>query len=178
VGDGQSDDIEVSDPAAAPEADPDPRRPARNPRQQRARRRRHRRQLGTLIFLAVAAAVFAAAYFTLAGGDDSSDDAKTATTAAGATTTSAPFSAPYNVTTGVNVRQGAGTSFATVGTVETGKPVTVVCVAQGEPVNGPNGANPQWLKVSAPPPGGYVSAVYVAVGDDLTNKKIPACPPA
>jgi uncharacterized protein YraI len=78
----------------------------------------------------------------------------------------------------VNVRQGAGTSFPTVGTVETGKPVTVVCVAQGEPVPAPSGQDTQWLHVTAPAPGGYVSAVYVAVGDDLTSKKIPACPAA
>lgn len=156
---------------------PEPGRAALNPRQRRARRRRHRRQLGTLIFLLVAAAILATAYFAATANDDASDEATT-TTGALTTPTTAPFSAAYDVTTGVNVRQGAGTSFATVGTVETGKPVTVVCVAQGEPVSTPTGQNVQWLHITAPPPGGYVSAVFVAVGDDLTSKKIPACPAA
>jgi hypothetical protein len=159
---------------------PSPAPAARNPRQVRARRRRRRRQIGTLLFVLVAAGVLAGAYFALAGGDDSSGESTTTTSAAsGSTTTTAPaFAGAYKVTTGVNVRQGAGTSFPTAGTIETGRTVLVVCVAQGEPVTGPTGPNPQWLKMTGFGPSGYISAVYVSTGDDLTNGKIPACPAA
>jgi uncharacterized protein YraI len=122
--------------------------------------------------------VLAAAYFTFAGGDDASDETSSTSPTTGVTTTTASFSAAYTVTTGVNVRQGAGTSFPTVATVETGKPVTVVCVVEGEPVDSPNGPNAQWLHVTAPAPGGYVSAVFVSTGADLTSNKIPTCPAA
>ena len=127
----------------------------------------------------VAAGVLVAAYFALAGDDGSSGTATTTTSASAgsATTTTAPFSASYAVTTGVNVRQGAGTTFPTVGTVEQGKPVVVTCVAQGTPVDGPAGPNANWLKTTGPP-AGYVSAVYVSTGEDLTTGKIPACPAA
>jgi hypothetical protein len=162
-----------SDPVAEPVPAP------RNPRQVRARRRRRRRQIGTLIFLVVAAAVLATAYFALSGGDDSSHDATSTTAPAGAaTTTTVAFSGSYTATTGINVRQGAGTSFPTVATVETGRPMTVVCVVDGEPVNAPTGPNAQWLRITAPAPGGYVSAAFVNVGDDLNSKKIPPCPAA
>ncbi len=126
-----------------------------------------------------AAGVIAAAYFVLAGDDSSSDGASTVTTAAASnsTTTTAPFSGTYTVTTGVNVRQGAGTTFPTVGTVEQGRQVVVACVAQGTPVDGPTGPNPNWLKTTGPT-AGYVSAVYVTTGEDLTTGKIPACPAA
>jgi uncharacterized protein YraI len=148
----------------------------RNPRQVRARRRRRRRAIGTLLFVVVALGIIAFAVFALSGSDDPSEEATT-TTAAPTTSTTVPFSAAYNVTDGVNVRQGPGTTFPTVGTVETGKSVVVTCVAQGEPVNGPNGADSQWLKVTGPP-AGYVTAIYVSTGDDLRNGKIPACPAA
>jgi uncharacterized protein YraI len=156
---------------------PAPAPAPRNPRQVRARRRRRRRQIGTLLFVLVAVGVMAAAYFALTGDDSSSNGASTTTTASAdsSTTTTAPFSGSYPVTTGVNVRQGAGTTFPTVGTVEQGRPVVVACVAQGTPVDGPSGPNPNWLKITGPT-AGYVSAVYVSVGEDLTTGKIPACP--
>jgi hypothetical protein len=172
VGSEGSEEIVTSDPAAEPAPAP------RNPRQVRARRRRRRRQIGTLIFLVVAAAVLATAYFAVAGGDDSSDDTTSTSAPGAATTTTVAFSGAYTATTGINVRQGAGTSFPTVATVETGRPVTVVCVVEGEPVNAPTGPNSQWLRITAPPPGGYVSAAFVNVGDDLNSKKIPVCPAA
>jgi SH3 domain-containing protein len=152
-----------------------------NPRQVRARRRRRRRLIGTLLFLLVAVAVFAAAYFALTGDDGSSDSSTTTTSAGsgGTTTTAAPaFAGSYKVTTGVNVRQGAGTTFPTVGTIETGRSVLVVCVAQGQPVDTPVGPNPQWLKITGLGPTGYISSLYVTTGDDLKNSKIPACPAA
>ncbi len=125
--------------------------------------------------------MFAAAYFTLSGDEGSSGSSTTTTNAAGGgtTTTAAPaFAGAYPVTTGVNVRQGAGTTFPTTGTIEQGHSVLVVCVAQGMPVDGPTGPDPQWLKVTGIGPVGYISAVYVTTGDDLSNGKIPACPAA
>jgi uncharacterized protein YraI len=116
--------------------------------------------------------VLASAYFAVA--DDDSSDSSTATTALLAPTTTAPFSKQYATTTDVNVRQGPGTRFAAIGAIETGKPVVVTCVAEGEPVEGPAGRDTRWLKVATP--SGFVTAIYVAVGDDLRNKKIPVCP--
>jgi len=164
--------------------DPDPHagaarttRKTRNPRQVRARRRRRRRLFGTFLFIVVAAGVFAAAYFSFAGDDASTSG--TATTAALVTTTTAPpFVATYKATTGLNVRQAPATNVPTVGVVETGRDVTVVCVVEGESVNGPSGPNSQWLKVTGSWPVGYVSAAFVAVGDDLRAQKIPTCPAA
>jgi hypothetical protein len=168
----------VADDVAAPGLDQDAH-PPRNPRQVRARRRRRRRQFGTLLFVVVAAGVFAAAYFALAGDDTSS---KSGTSAAGSlvtTTVAPPFVAHYKATAGLNVRQRPGTNnVPIVGVVETGRDVTVVCVIEGEPVNTPSGPNSQWLGVAGPWPTGYVSSAFVAVGDDLTAKKIPACPAA
>jgi hypothetical protein len=94
-------------------------------RQVRARRRRHRRVLGTLLFFAVAIGVFAGAYFVLIDDDSPDRGAATATSAGVTSTTVHPPAGPYRVTTGVNVRQGPGTTFPTVGTIETGHVVFV-----------------------------------------------------
>jgi hypothetical protein len=152
--------------------------PALNPRQVRARRRRRRRQLGTLIFVLVAIGVFAAAYFAVAGGgDDSTNDAADGKTGQATTTVTVPFFGGYKVTTGVNVRQAPDTTAPPVATVEQGHDVTVVCAADGQPVTAANGQqSTKWLKVAGSWPLGYVSAVYVSTGDDLTSGKIPACP--
>ena len=163
-------------PDAAPE--PAPERVPLNPRQVRARRRRRRRQLGTLVFVVVAVGVLGAAYLALAGGDDTSSTEATSTSALVTTTVAPPFSSKYKTTTGINVRQGPGTSTPTVATVEQGREVTVTCVVQGEVVNAPSGPNPQWLKVTDPGAAGYVSAAFVSTGDDLRANKIPACPAA
>jgi uncharacterized protein YraI len=144
----------------------------------RARRRRRRRAIGTLLFVIVAVVIVVVAVLALSGGDDASDEAATTTAAAATTTTAPPFAGSYKVTTGVNVRQGPGTTFPTAGTIETGHSVLVVCVAQGQPVEGPNGPDPQWLKITGIGPTGYVTSIYVATGDDLRNGKIPACPAA
>ena len=82
------------------------------------------------------------------------------------------------MTTGLNVRQGPGTTFPTVGVVEQGRDVIVACVIDGEPVTAATGATSQWLKVTGAWPAGYVSAAYVLTGDDLLASKIPACPSA
>jgi hypothetical protein len=180
--DGESQELEspeaVADDVAPPGLDHDAQ-PKRNPRQVRARRRRRRRQFGTLLFVVVAAGVFAAAYFSVAD-DDESSKAGTSTTGSLVTTTVAPpFVATYKATAGINVRQSPGTTnVPVVGVVETGRDVTVVCVIEGEPVNAPSGPNSQWLRVTGSWPVGYVSSAFVAVGDDLTAKKIPPCPAA
>jgi hypothetical protein len=155
---------------------PAPGRAPLNPRQVRARRRRRRRQLGTLLFVVVAVGIFATAYFVLFGGDDDSSADRATGTSGVTTTVVPPFVATYKTTTGVNVRQAPGTNAATVGTVEQGRDVTVVCVAEGEAVNAASGSSSQWLKVAGSWPVGYVSAAYVTTGDDLTGGKIPACP--
>jgi hypothetical protein len=156
-----------------------PQAPALTPRQLRARRRRRRRQLGTGLFLLVAVAVFATAYVAVAGGDDDSSDAAATNATAGSTTTTTPRPAgPYAVTTDVNVHSSPATTAATVGTLEPGTKVYVGCVAEGEQVEGPSGPNTQWLETVGFGPVGYLTSVYVDVGDDLTNQKIPACPPS
>jgi hypothetical protein len=167
-----ADDVPPSGPEFAV-----PNAAAANPRQARARRRRRRRQIGTLLFVLVAIGVFAAAYFAIAGGDEDSKDSAAKSTAA-TTTVAPPFVASYKATTGLNVRQAPGTTAPTVGVVEQGRDVTVVCVVQGEVVAAASGPNPQWLKVAGGWPVGYVSAAYVSTGEDLSGGKIPACPAA
>jgi hypothetical protein len=163
-------DATLADASPAPAADEPTRRLAR------ARRRRWRRRIGTLLFLLVAVGVFGLAYLSFANDDD--EDTTTTTVDLAPTTTVAKVLGPYKVTTGVNVRQGPGTTFATVGTVETGKTVMVECVAEGQSVTGSTGPSTQWLKLTGDGPLGFVTVVYVAVGDDLRTNKIPACPPA
>jgi len=174
VGGDGSGEVGESELVAVPPPQPAPR----NPRQVRARRRRRRRQIGTLVFVLVAGGILATAYFAVAGDDGSNDEATATTLPIGATTTTLPaFAGSYKVTTGVNVRQGAGTTFPAVGVIEQGRSVLVVCVVEGEVVNAPSGSNSQWLKVTGLGPSGYASAAFVAVGDDLRNKKIQTCPP-
>ena len=154
-------------------------RAERNPRQVRARRRRRRRRFGVLVFVAVAVGVFAAAYVGLASDDNSSDSTdESAIAIAPTTTTVVKPLGPYKVTTGVHVRQGAGTSFPAVGTIEVGHDVFVACYVDGEPVDSPNGPITQWLKLTGFGPHGWVTALYVSTGDDLTNNRIPPCPPS
>ena len=124
----------------------------------------------------VAVAIFAAAYFTVAG-DDSADETTGTTVPEASTSTTAvkPFG-PYQVTAGVNLRQGPGTTFPTVATIETGHKVFVSCVTDGEVVDGPNGPIGQWLKTTGFGPQGYLTVLYVDTKDDLRNNAIPACP--
>jgi len=141
----------------------------------RARRRRRRRTIGTLLFLAVAVGIFAAAYFVLVA-DDSSDQAATATSALVTTTSVAKPAGPYRVTTGVNIRQGPGATFPSVGAIETGHQVFVSCVIEGQPVDAPSGPVTKWLRLTGFGPAGYLTLAYVDVGDDLNVPgKIPPC---
>ena len=92
------------------------------------------------------------------------------------TTTAAKPAGPYRVTTGVNIRQGPGTNFPSVGTIETGRQVFVCCVIDGQPVDGPSGPITKWLRLTGFGPVGYLTVAYVDVGDDLNVAgKIPPC---
>lgn len=150
------------------------------PRQRAGRRRHRRRVFGVLLFLVVAGGVLGAAYFSIAGTDSSSNNNAARPSTALATTTTGPKAAgPYRVITGVNVRQGPGTTFPSVGTIETGKVVFVACVVDGQPVDGPRGASTKWLKLIGFGPIGYLTVQYVELGSDLdVPGKIPVCPAA
>jgi hypothetical protein len=149
------------------------------PRQRAARRRHRRRVFGVFVFLAVAVGVVAAAYFTFVGPDDSPDVATRPRAELTTTTTGAPVAGPYRVTTGVNIRQGPGTTYPAVGTIETGHVVFVTCVLDGESVVGPAGPSTKWLRLIGFGPPGYLTVQYVDVGGDLAVPgKIPICPSA
>jgi Bacterial SH3 domain len=125
-----------------------------------------------LLFLAVAGGVIAVAYLAVAG-PDGSDRADRSTTSTGPTTTTvAKPAGPYRVTTGVNVRQGPGLNFATVGTIETGHSVFVACVIEGASVDGIT----KWVRLAGFGPSGYLTVRYLDTGDDLNIEgKIPGC---
>ncbi len=144
--------------------------------QRRRRRRRRRRAFGVLVFFAVAAGVFAAAYFSLVGSDTGSNGAAGRRAPRSTTTTVPRPTGPYRVVTGVNVRQGPGTNYPTVGTVETGHSVFVACVTDGESVDGPTGPSTKWVRLAGFGPLGYVTVQYVTMGSDLDIPgKIPVC---
>lgn len=147
------------------------------PRQRAARRRHRRRVFGVLVFFAAAVGVFAAAYFALAGPDGSSSDATRPSADLTTTTTGPKVAGPYRVITGVNIRQGPGTTFPSVGTIETGHVVFVTCVVDGQPVDGPTGPSTKWLRLIGFGPTGYLTVQYVDLGTDLSVPgKIPVCP--
>jgi hypothetical protein len=148
------------------------------PRQRAARRRHRRRVIGSLLFVAVAIGVFAAAYFSFVDSSDSSDDASSTSTSLPTTTTTPKANGPYQVITGVNIRQGPATTSPSVGTLKTGEVVFVACVVDGEAVDGPTGPSTKWLKLTGFVTG-YLTVQYVDLGADLTTPgKIPACPSA
>jgi uncharacterized protein YraI len=127
------------------------------------------------LFILVAAGVIAATYFSFAGSSDSSTDA-TRPTSLATTTTGPNVAGPYRVITGVNIRQGPGTNFPSVGTIETGHKVFVTCVVDGQPVDGPSGPSTKWLRLIGFGPTGYLTVQYVAIGSDLNVPgKIPVC---
>jgi Bacterial SH3 domain len=152
--------------------------PSLTPRQRAARRRHRRRVFGVFVFLVVAGGVVAAAYFSFAG-DDSSNDASRPRPDLTTTTTGPPVAGPYRVITGVNIREGPGTTFPSVGTIETGHVVFVTCVVDGQPVDGPVGPSTKWVKLIGFGPVGYLTVQYVELGSDLdVPGKIPVCPSA
>ena len=83
------------------------------------------------------------------------------------------------MTDGLNLRSGPGSSFSSLGNIETGFEVKVMCVTDGEPVSGPLGRSTKWLRVEFWGPPAYVTAEYVATGADLQSPTIiPPCAPA
>jgi hypothetical protein len=147
-----------------------------SPRQRAVRRRHRRRVFGVLLFFLVAVGVFAAAYFTLVRSDSSSNKVARPSAALSTTTTGPKVAGPYRVITGVNIRQVPGTTFPSVGTIETGHVVFVTCVVDGQAVEGPRGPSTKWLKLIGFGPIGYLTVQYVDLGSDLdVPGKIPVC---
>lgn len=132
--------------------------------------------IGWLVFLLAAGGILYTAYSTFGGSDSSDADRTPGSTTAPTTTTIAP-AGPFKTTAGVNVRNGPATTQPVVATLDLGTEVMVVCAIQGEAVNTPGGPQPIWLKVTAGSKTGYVSAVYVDVGRNLSDPtKIGSCP--
>jgi Bacterial SH3 domain len=168
----------------------EPEGPVLSPRAARARRRRRRRAFGTVVFVLVAIGVLAAAYFAVSGSGDSGSSGRSADAssgsgpgagaAAGATTTTItppPPAGPFVLTDGVNVRTGPGTTFPSLGTISTGNQVMVVCVVDGQTVDGPKGPTNKWVKITGTNPAGFVTDQYVDTGAAIGDPKvIPVCP--
>jgi len=131
-----------------------------------------------LIGLGAGAALFGVDSDDITG--DSSDDVSAAGEGSTSTTTTVPALPaphPYKVTDGVNVRSGPGTSYAILGTVETGYDVTVVCSIDGELVDGPFGPTNKWLRIELDAMQGYVTSEYVATGGAINDPAvIGTCP--
>jgi hypothetical protein len=121
---------------------------------------------------------------TLAPGATTTAPAAPTTTAKGkrgAATTLPPLPPPkpFKITasTGVNVREGPGTTYKVIGTVQTGVEVLVVCSIDGESVDSPVGPSTKWVRVTFNTEGGdtltgYVSAPYVALGPALNDPAV------
>lgn len=159
--------------------------PAYRARVKRRRWRRRRRLLGLVAFLAVVA-VLAFVVVNVVGGDDDAPDREVASgdggdsqgTTGPTTTTGPPPAGPYEVTDGLNIRAGPGSSFSMLGQIEVGNEVQIVCVADGEVVAGPLGSTNKWLRIVFWGPPAYVTAQYVATGPDIASPTIiPPCPP-
>ena len=76
------------------------------------------------------------------------------------------------MTDGVNVRSGPGTSYSILGTVETGYEVIVVCVIDGEVVDGPLGPTNKWLRIQLNAITGYVTCEYVATAGAINDPAV------
>jgi uncharacterized protein YgiM (DUF1202 family) len=77
----------------------------------------------------------------------------------------------------VNLRQGPGTNTAVLGKVAGGAKVQVECRIKGEDVTAGSSTSDQWLRITTIAAPGYVSALYVDIGDDLDNpRRIGLCP--
>jgi uncharacterized protein YraI len=72
----------------------------------------------------------------------------------------------------VNIRSGPATTFPVLGTIETGFEVLVVCVTNGETVNGPLGPTSKWLRVMYKELNGYVTSQYVSVGTAINDPSV------
>jgi uncharacterized protein YraI len=145
------------------------------------RRRRLRRRIGVLIFLVVAGGVTVLAVNALSGSDHTSKKssaARTSTTVA-PTTTAAPRppAGPFRISDGVNVRTGPGTNYPSLGTLELGTQVLVVCQIDGQTIDGPSGPTNKWVRITGQKINGYVTNQYVATGPAINDPNtIPVCP--
>ena len=157
-------DVETSDLSP-----PAPRRP---------RRKHHGLAFAVLFLIIVLIGLGAgAALFGVDAEDitgDKSGDVSTAGETTSTTTTIPPLPVPrpYKVTDGVNVRSGPGTSYSILGTVETGYEVSVVCVIDGEVIDGPLGPTNKWLRIQLNAITGYVTAEYVATGGAIGDPAV------
>jgi hypothetical protein len=76
----------------------------------------------------------------------------------------------YEIDGGVNLRQGPATNTALLARLEDGAKVRVICKTAGQNVTGDGGSTDLWLRIDLGQYGvGYVSALYVDVGDDLDD---------
>jgi len=135
--------------------------------------------VGTAVFVVVSVAVVGAAVFTLTGSGGSGDGAAardTTTHAATSTTAARPPAGPFALTDGVNVRTGPGTNFPSLGTLEKGVKVMVVCSATGTAVNGPKGPTSTWVRITGAALSGYVTNEYVDTGSAADDPNVvPRC---
>jgi uncharacterized protein YraI len=77
----------------------------------------------------------------------------------------------------VNVRKGPGTNYSSLGTLELGTKVLVVCVIDGQTIDGPSGPTSKWVRITGAPLVGYVTGQYVATGAAIDDRSIiPVCP--
>jgi hypothetical protein len=167
-----------ADTAPGAPAGPLPRSPEAEARRRRRLWRRRRRIVGSLVFVGVVVALGVIVANAVGGGDDDSKSADKSTSSSASTTTTLPLAGPYEVTDGINVRGGPGSTFPVLGQIEIGNTVLVACAIDGESVAGPGGATTKWLRIFVAGPPSYVTAAYVAVGADLTNPGVIAtCPP-
>ncbi|HXY93195.1 MAG TPA: SH3 domain-containing protein, partial [Acidimicrobiia bacterium] len=145
------------------------------------RRRRRRRGAFWLLFLVLVLVGVgsAAVLFGWSPGGSSNPSATDLTTTT--TTSGLPHIPParlYKTTDGVNVRAGPATTYPTIGTIETGVPVLVVCAIDGENVNGPGGPTNQWVRIVFNGKAGYITAAYVSIGPEINDpRQIGRCPP-
>jgi hypothetical protein len=78
----------------------------------------------------------------------------------------------YRVVGGVNLREGPGSNTKMLSRLDDRQTVVVVCKTVGQNVTGPDGSTDLWLRLDLGEYGvGFVSALYVNVGDDLENPR-------
>ena len=108
------------------------------------------------------------------GSNDDGSSGQPGSTLSSTTTTqfALPAFRSYKVTTGVNIRSGPGTTYAVVGTVETGNEVVVVCVIDGETIPGPVAPSNKWLRVVYSQLTGYITSQYVATGAAIGDPSV------
>jgi hypothetical protein len=85
-------------------------------------------------------------------------------------------SSSYTLGAELNLRNGPGTNFQTLGLVPEGSSVIVQCTTTGESVDGLHGADDRWNRISYQGQTGYVANGFVSTGTDIADRsKIPIC---